>query len=276
MIEVEKIGEVTKFRMARTLLGRGVYFTAAYWVDGLVIDTGCLYTVDEFVDALDGLPVHRIVNTHSHEDHVAANAALHAKYRAEILAHAAALPILADPLKNRLHPYQHVLWGRPEPSSGAAVGESLETEHHRFKVIWTPGHSLDHVCLYEPETGWLFSGDTYVGGKDRALRADYNIWQILESLKSLAALDSSMLFPGSGTVRPNPKEDLLKKIAYLEETGRRALDLHQKGWNRRRIRKKLFGPEMVISYYTLGHFSGKNLVRSYIENYPSATVIMSQ
>lgn len=268
MIEVEKIGEVVKFRMARTLLGKGVYFTAAYWVDGLVIDTGCMYTVGEFVAALDDLPVNRIVNTHSHEDHVAANAALHAKYGAEILAHAAALPILADPRKNRLHPYQHVLWGQPEPSSGAAVGEILETEGHRFEVIWTPGHSRDHVCLYEPATGWLFSGDTYVGGKDRALRADYNIWQIIESLKSLAGLDSSMLFPGSGTARPNPEQDLLEKIEYLEETGRRVLDLHQKGWNRRRIRRELFGPEMAIAYYTLGHFSGKNLVRSYIDDSP--------
>lgn len=270
MIEVERIGEVVKFRMARTLFGKGRYFTAAYWVDGLVIDTGCMYTVDEFVAALNDLPVDRIVNTHSHEDHVAANAALQAKYGAEVLAHAAALPILADPLKNRLHPYQRVLWGQPEPSLGAAVGEALETRRHRFEIVWAPGHSQDHVCLYEPSTGWLFSGDTYVGGKDRALRADYNIWQIIESLKTLAALDTSMLFPGSGTTRPNPKEDLLKKIAYLEETGYRVLDLHQKGWNRRRIRRKLFGPEMVISYYTLGHFSGKNLVRSYIEGSPSA------
>ncbi len=150
MIEVEKIGEVIKFRMARTVFGRSVYFTTAYWVDGLVIDTGCYYTLDEFIAALGDLRVKRIVNTHSHEDHVAGNAALSRISGAEILAHGAALPILENPSRNRLRPYQLVMWGKPAPSSASAIGEVLETDHHTFKVIWTPGHSPDHVCLYRP------------------------------------------------------------------------------------------------------------------------------
>ncbi len=105
-----------------------------------------------------------------------------------------------------------------------------------------------------------------MGGKDKSLRADYNVWQIVESLKTLALLDSYVLFPGSGTARKNPKQDLLEKIEYLEETGARVLDLHKRGWARRRIRQELFGSEMSIAYYTLGHFSGRHLVRSYIED----------
>jgi glyoxylase-like metal-dependent hydrolase (beta-lactamase superfamily II) len=268
MIEVERINEIVKFRMARTLLGRGLYFTTAYWVDGLVVDTGCSFTVDEFVSALAEFPVDAIVNTHSHEDHVAANHALHTKYGARILAHAEALPILADPRKNRLHPYQLAMWGRPQPSHGTALGDSLETQHHKFKVIQTPGHSVDHVCLYEPESGWLFTGDAYIGGKDRALRADYNIWQIIESLHRLAKLDASAMFPASGTIRTDPKEALLEKIEYLKEAGGRVLDLHKRGWSRRGIRRELFGHEMPIAYYTLGNFSGTNLVRSFIEDCP--------
>jgi glyoxylase-like metal-dependent hydrolase (beta-lactamase superfamily II) len=266
MIEIEKNGEIIKFRMARTVLGRGLYFTAAYWVDGLVVDTGCSYTEEEFVHALSNLPVKQIVNTHSHEDHVAANSSISQKHGAQIYAHEDAVPILANPGLNRLRPYQLVMWGRPKPSTASAIGDVVETDHHTFKVIRTPGHSLDHVCLYEPNTGWLFTGDTYVGGKDKSLRADYNIWQIIQSLKTLSMLDSSMLFPGSGTVRMNPRQDLLEKIDYLEETGSKVLDLQKKGWSRRRIRKTLFGPEMSIAYNTLGHFSGRNLVRSYIED----------
>jgi glyoxylase-like metal-dependent hydrolase (beta-lactamase superfamily II) len=271
MIKTEKIGEIIKFRMARTILGRGLYFTAAYWVDGLVVDTGCSYTVREFVNELCDLPVGQIVNTHSHEDHVAANAAILEKFGATALAHAQAIPILQDPHLNRLRPYQRVMWGHPKACTASAVGDTVETEHHTFNVIWTPGHSADHICLYEPHNGWLFTGDTYVGGKDKALRADYNIWQIMESLKTLSALDSSILFPGSGTVRTNPKQDLLEKIEYLEETGSKVLALHKQGWTRRRIRQKLFGPEMSIAYYTLGHFSGRNLVRSYIEDVTTET-----
>jgi glyoxylase-like metal-dependent hydrolase (beta-lactamase superfamily II) len=266
MIEIEQIGEVKRFRLGRTVWGRGWYFTGAYWVDGLVVDTGCAYTVRELESALQGSTVDRIVNTHSHEDHVAGNAVLQAKFRADVLAHPEAVPFLADPRSRRLRPYQLVMWGYPAPSKASAIASVLETRHLSFQVIHTPGHSPDHVCLYEPERGWLFTGDAYVGGRDRALRLDYNIWQIIDSLKKLASLGPKILFTGSGTVRLEAAEELATKIAYLEETGARVLDLHAAGWNRRRIREKLLGPEMPIAYFTLGNFSGRNLVRSFIED----------
>jgi glyoxylase-like metal-dependent hydrolase (beta-lactamase superfamily II) len=269
MIRFDSFGNIKKFVMARTLAGRGLYFTAAYWVDGLMVDTGCAYTVDELLKALNGTPVNCIVNTHSHEDHVAANAALQAKYGAEILSHPAAVPVLAAPEKQRLRPYQLVMWGRPTPSTSAPIGDIVESDHHRFEVIYTPGHSSDHISLYEPEQGWLFTGDLYIGGRDRALRADYNIWQIIESLKKLTLLDVEAIFPGSGTIREKPEQEIRDKITYLEDMGAQVLELYRKGWGRRKIRLKLFGPEMAIAYYTLGHFSGRNLVRSYIEDAPA-------
>ncbi len=266
MIETEQIGEVKRFRLGRTIWGRTWYVTAAYWVDGLVVDTGCAYTVQELASALHGSPVDRIVNTHSHEDHIGGNAALQAEFPNDVLVHREAVPFLADPRKTRLRPYQLVLWGYPAPSKASAIGDVLETRHLSFQVIHTPGHSQDHVCLYEPERGWLFTGDAYVGGRDRALRLDYDIWQIISSLKKLASLRPRVLFTGSGTVRFDATEELATKIEYLEETGARVLDLHTAGWSKRRIREHLLGPEMRIAYITLGHFSGRNLVRSYIED----------
>ncbi len=67
---------VTRFDLARTLFGRGRYWTTAYLVDGMLVDTGCADTAEEIVQALAGTPLVRIVNTHSHEDHISANAAL--------------------------------------------------------------------------------------------------------------------------------------------------------------------------------------------------------
>jgi len=266
MIQVEQIGNIRKYKLARSIAGHSLYFTAAYYVDGLMVDTGCLFTVPELVASLNGLPVERIVNTHSHEDHVAGNCALHEKFGAEILAHPEALPYLAEPKRRRLRPYQLVMWGYPTPSTGKPIGDFVETANHRFQVIRTPGHSSDHICLYEPQEGWLFTGDAYVGGRDRALRLDYDVWKIIASLKKLASLDAKILFPGSGTIRQDPREELIDKIRYLEEMGQQVLNLHQKGWSRRAIRRRLFGPEMPIAYFTLGHFSGNNLVRSYIED----------
>jgi glyoxylase-like metal-dependent hydrolase (beta-lactamase superfamily II) len=266
MIETEARGPVRKFRLARTLAGRGLYFTAAYWVDGLMVDTGCSHTVRELMTALQGLPVNWVVNTHSHEDHVAGNAAIQRRYGAQIMAHPEALAVMAQPHKNRLRPYQRVMWGYPEPCSARAVGDTVRTAHHTFRVIHAPGHSPDHICLYDAETGWLFTGDAYVGGRDRALRQDYNIWQIIDSLKRLAGLQPQLLFTGSGSIRDRPTEELKAKVAYLEDMGGRALHLQNKGCSRRRIRREILGSELPIAYFTLGHFSGKNLIRSYLDD----------
>ena len=266
MIQIETYNSIKKFRLGRTILGKGLYFTAAYFVDGLLIDSGCVYTVEELMWALDGSVARTVVNTHSHEDHVAANTYLKKKYNAQILAHELALPALANPSAIKLRPYQHVLWGRPEPCVAQPIGDTVETEHYKFVVIHTPGHSPDHVCLFEPKQGWLFVGDAYVGGRDRALRADYNVWQIIGSLKKLCALDAGVLFAGSGSVRESPKFELQEKIRYLEEIGTKVLELKNKGLNRNQINRRVFGHERAIFYYTLGNFSGRNLVRSYIED----------
>jgi glyoxylase-like metal-dependent hydrolase (beta-lactamase superfamily II) len=275
MILIEDLAEVRRFRLARTFLGRGLYYTAAYWVDGLMIDTGCAYTVRELTLALDGVAVGFIVNTHTHEDHIGANAALTRGLGARITVHPSGLDILASPRERQpLRFHQRVLWGYPDPSVGTAIGETVETERHHFEVIKTPGHSPDHICLYEPDRGWLFSGDAFVGGHDRALRADCNIWQIVHSLRRLIKLDVALLFSGSGRVREAPRADLLEKIHYLEDTAEQVLRRHRQGLSYSRIRHELFGRELPISYLTMGHFSGKNLVRSFVEDRPELSTMV--
>ena len=267
MIQAETVAapdRVVKLRMARTLLGRAAYFTAAYWVDGLLIDTGCAHTARQLLQVVEALPVVQIANTHSHEDHIGANADLQAAFNCPIWAHPDALPILANPRLQPLQPYRKLFWGWPKPSQGLPVGAEIETEHLRFQVIHTPGHSPDHVCLFEPDRGWLFSGDAYIGGKDRALRQGYDIYDIIASLKKLAALPVQVIFAGSGSVRTEGVKPLQDKIAYLEELGEQIRTLDGQGLSPRRIRRRLFGAELPIAYITLGHFSGIRLIRSYL------------
>jgi glyoxylase-like metal-dependent hydrolase (beta-lactamase superfamily II) len=267
MIQVEKAipsGEVLKLRLARDILGRPIYFTAAYWVDGLLVDTGPAHTTGQLLHALEGWRVEQVVNTHCHEDHIGANAALQAAFGCPVYAHPQGLQVLRDPRLQPLQPYRLIFWGRPRPSQPTAVGEQVETDRFCFQVIHTPGHSPDHVCLFEPERGWLFSGDTYIGGEDRALREGYDIHGIIASLKKLAQLPVQAIFAGSGSVREAGVEPLQLKIAYLEELGQRIRSLHGQGLSPRQIRRRLFGRELPIAYATLGHFSGIHLVRSYL------------
>jgi glyoxylase-like metal-dependent hydrolase (beta-lactamase superfamily II) len=262
---------VTRFELARTLRGRGRYWTTCYLVDGMLVDTGCAFTAPELVQALGGKPLVRIVNTHTHEDHIGANGVLQrGQTGLEILAHPLALPVLSDPRHTQpLHPYRRLFWGWPEPSLGQAVSDKafIETEHYTFQVLYTPGHSQDHLCLYEARQGWLFTGDLFVGGHDRALRASCDVWQIIASLKRIASLPATRLFPGSARVRDNPASELSAKIAYLEEYGQKVLELNRQGSSVGDIARKLFGGLMWVEVVTLGHFSRHWLVKSYLSNH---------
>ena len=275
MLKVTTYGDVTRFDLARTLAGKGRYWTTAYLVDGLLVDAGCAFSAPELVKALADKPLACIVNTHTHEDHIGANAQLQRERTGlPIRAHPLALPVLADPRgRQPLHPYRRVLWGWPEPSQGQPVsdGEVIETGRYRFQVVYTPGHSLDHICLYEPAQGWLFTGDLFVGGRDRALREGYDIWAIIASLKRIAALPASQaklakrLFPGSARVRDNAAEEIAAKIEHLEKLGERVLALHRQGLSVEQIVHALLGGPMFIELVTLGHFSRRWLVLSYLK-----------
>jgi glyoxylase-like metal-dependent hydrolase (beta-lactamase superfamily II) len=47
----------------------------------------------------------------------------------------------------------------PYPDIKLQGGETLTTGIFNLQVIWTPGHSPGHVCLYEPDQKILFGGD---------------------------------------------------------------------------------------------------------------------
>jgi glyoxylase-like metal-dependent hydrolase (beta-lactamase superfamily II) len=268
MLKISRFGAVARIDTARNLPVLGEYWTTAYLVDGLLIDTGCAHAAPELVRELENLPLSRIVNTHAHEDHIGGNGPLQTRRDGmQILIHELGLPVLADPKGLQpLQPYRKLFWGWPEPSVALSIadGDVISTDNHSFHMIHTPGHSSDHCCLYEPEEGWLFSGDLYVGGHERALRVDYDIWGILASLKRIAELPSRMLFPGSARVRENPEEVLRAKITHLEQMGERIFGLHKKGWSVQKIVRAVCGKPMFLELFTLGHFSRRGLVLSYL------------
>jgi len=80
--------------------------------------------------------VGHVVNTHSHEDHIGANAQIAHHHGVSIAAHPLGLPVMAAPhLFQPLKPYQRLLWGYPKAAKGETVGETVETEKYNFKVI---------------------------------------------------------------------------------------------------------------------------------------------
>ena len=268
MLIYTSFGEITRLNLSREIAGRGRYWTAAYLLDKMMIDTGCAHTAEELDLSLMGTRINKIINTHSHEDHFGANALLQKRNpELEVYAHPIAIKVLANPDKYQpLHPYRRLFWGQPEPSDAKPLDHNavIETGMYRFQVIHTPGHSPDHLCLYEPNQEWLFTGDLFVGGKDRALRAGSNIWQVIESLQLISGLPARQMFPNSARVRQVPAVHLRNKIRYLEEMGEKVLALDQQGKDVGEIARALFGGPMLIELLTLGHFTRRRLVLSYL------------
>jgi glyoxylase-like metal-dependent hydrolase (beta-lactamase superfamily II) len=267
MIQVEQHGSVTVIRMARTVLGRPLYWTAAYWLDGLLIDAGPRCTADELVRVLNKVPIQQIAITHGHEDHIGGLAALRQRFPdARVYAARPTLPLIENPELLGMQRYRQVIWGKPQPFSGVhsldEVEDVIRTPQFTLRAIETPGHSRDHVSYFEPTFRWLFCGDAFIGGRDVAWTPEFDMFAIVSSLRTLATLRPERLFPGSGTVRRTPLPDLLGKITDLIQLAEKVRKLEAAGHAPAEIVAMIFGGEPNIRRWTFGHFSAANLVEA--------------
>ena len=69
-----------------------------------------------------------------------------------------------------------------------AHGEILKVGEHSLKVLHTPGHAANHLCLALLEDGLLFSGDHVLNGSTTVVNPpDGGMTDYLDSLDLLAA-----------------------------------------------------------------------------------------
>jgi endoribonuclease LACTB2 len=259
MIETMQHGDVLQIRLCRDA---GFTAVNAFLLDSLLIDTGPACTAEELAAFLRPRGVGIVVNTHHHEDHIAANTFLQERYGAEIFAPPLAVNKINRPAE--LYPYQEQVWGYPVPSRVKPLGTDIRTESYTFEIIRTPGHDRDHVCLFERKQRWLFTGDTYTTTQPVVCRPMEDQWQILKDLKTLRALEPRILFPAPTRVSMQPLEKLDRTIAYLEDLGARIEGLHRKGMDPDEIRQEIFGEESPMAEMTQQQFSSLNMVRSFL------------
>jgi glyoxylase-like metal-dependent hydrolase (beta-lactamase superfamily II) len=262
VLATTEYGQVTQIRLCRypDLPGGTV---SAYLVDGLLIDSGLAYTAKELTEFLKDRGVKTVVNTHHHEDHIAANAMLKERYGVELLAHPLAVNKINQPAT--LYPYQEEVWGYPIPSQVKEIGDSVTTQHFRFEVIPTPGHDRDHICLFERKHGWLFTGDLFVGTRPNTVRPQDDVWQIIADLKKIRDLTPKVLFPAPGKVIAEPVPALDQTIQYLKDLGQKVMELHDKGLSPAEIVQQIFGNESPLAEFTQQQFSSLNLVKSLLK-----------
>jgi len=243
-------------------MGFLLYHVYAFLVGDTLIDTGTNRASKEFLQALKGRTIEKIINTHHHEDHIGNNADIQEVFGIPISAHPSALPYLENPRLNDLRFYQRVVWDWPKASKGTAIGESIDAGNHHFEVINSPGHTDDHICLYEPDKKWLFTGDLFCGTAFIYLRKDENYLQILDTLKKLSQLEIKTVFCNLKGMVQNGKEALLKKISRMEQLRDCVLNLREKGLPPKKITEKVLGKEDAWNLITGGHYSKQNTIDS--------------
>lgn len=267
MIHVEQHGPVLAIRMARGFLGRPLAWTTAYWVDGLLIDTGPRCAAPELLKVLGQLQVNQIVVTHSHEDNIGGLEDIHARFRhAPIYASYRALGVIQEPTRLRMQLYRRLVWGVPKAirqvRSLDDIDNTLRTSAYTFRIVETPGHSRDHISLFEPTQRWLFSGDAFVGGLERSWSNDSDLFGVLGSLQTLMSLRPERLFPSSGEVRRNPRPEIAEKISSLQRLCKEVARLESAGMSVEEVVSCLFKGESSLRLWTGGHVSAANLVEA--------------
>jgi len=144
--------------------------------EAAVVDSS--YNADEILKTIktQKLQLKYIINTHGHSDHTAGNTELQSIFGAKIVAHK----------QSKIHPDIQV-----------DEADTLNVGKISLKIIYTPGHTADSICLLINDQK-LLTGDTlFVGECGRTDFPGGNTKSMYESLNTLTKLNDSVeVYPG--------------------------------------------------------------------------------
>jgi len=173
----------------------------------MVIDPGGSFEkIEEMLNVIEA-KVKYILLTHCHGDHMGAANLLRDKFGGKILIHRFDRAGLKNPNVNLS---SHIGIGDVCIEADARVddGDVLHIGDLKFKVIYTPGHTIGSVSLYCEEEKMLFSGDTlFRGSWGRTDLPTSNFKQIVDSItnKLMILPEETIVYPGHREINNNKR-----------------------------------------------------------------------
>lgn len=199
---------------AMTFLGTNTYLLGEQTLT--VIDPGPDHPAHlaALLRVIAGRPVAQIMVTHAHLDHSALAGSLAQATSAPVLAFGNALagrsaPMAALALREPLGGGEGVDTGFA-PDQTLADGATVMVEGGHLRVIHTPGHFGNHICLRWQDA--IFSGDQVMGWASSLVSPpDGNLTEFIRSCHRLRSEAAGVLFPAHGA----PVNDPAARIDWL-------------------------------------------------------------
>lgn len=232
-----------------------------YRLGDTIIDTGPTKewkTVKRFIEERD---IRQALLTHYHEDHSGNCGHIQTCFNAVIHSHINNHQKLSSGFNMNLS--SRLLFGKISLARPESYPSRLPLENAlTLEALHMPGHSNDMTCLYEPNEGWLFSGDLYVASQVRYAHKEECVSQQIDSLQKAIALDFKTLFCAHRGLISKGKQALQHKLNFLIDFQGEVLQLHQKGYSDRAITRKLLGREDSVALLSGFDMSKRNLVKA--------------
>ena len=208
-----------------------------------LIDTGLgIGNIKEITDNLTDLPV-KVITTHVHWDHIGGhslydNISVH-KNDVEWMRNGIPIPLenikknLVKEVDKELLPENfdvnnyYIFKGKPNHI--LSDSEKIDLGNRELLVLHTPGHSPGHICLYERERGYLYTGDLLYKGTLYAFYPSTNPKDFYKSIVRINKLDYiDKIFPGHNDIEI--EKEFIKQVRQaFEELKEKKLLNHGSG-----------------------------------------------
>ncbi len=211
--------------------------THCYLLNGtersLLIDTGLgICNIHDEVIRLSSKPIIAAA-THIHWDHMGG-----LKYFPDFYAHSAEsawlngeFPLSLEAVKKmvvdhcdlpddfNIHSYE-LFQGKP--AKVLADHDIIDLGGRKIEVLHTPGHSPGHLCFWEQDKGYLFTGDLVYQGTLFANYPSTDPMAYLSSLEKIAALPVQRVFPAHHAldIKPELSIRMCEALRQLKRDGK--------------------------------------------------------